>query len=57
MIDMRCNKIDGSALGQKRTSEHVQSMSALPPKADIAEFKEHVYFVPIDFGPFERPVQ
>jgi hypothetical protein len=26
-----------SALGQKRTSEHVQSMSALPPKADIAE--------------------
>src|SRR6516225_1076334 len=24
-----------SALGQKRTSEHVQSMSALPPKADI----------------------
>ena len=26
-----------SALGQKRTSEHVQSMSALPPKADIGE--------------------
>src|SRR6516165_3739709 len=25
-----------SALGQKRTSKHVQSMSALPPKADIA---------------------
>src|SRR5262245_64613546 len=25
-----------SALGQKQTSEHVQSMSALPPKADIA---------------------
>src|SRR5690242_5324562 len=25
-----------SALGQKRTSEHVQSMSALPPKEDIA---------------------
>jgi len=24
-----------SALGQKRTSAHVQSMSALPPKADI----------------------
>src|SRR5215470_8521438 len=24
-----------SALGQKRTSKHVQSMSALPPKADI----------------------
>src|SRR5262249_7699830 len=24
-----------SALGQKRTSEQVQSMSALPPKADI----------------------
>ena len=30
-----------SALGQKRTSEHIQSMSALPPKADIAEH-EHV---------------
>src|SRR6516164_4004638 len=26
-----------SALGQKRTSKHVQPMSALPPKADIAE--------------------
>jgi hypothetical protein len=24
-----------SALGHKRTSDHVQSMSALPPKADI----------------------
>ena len=24
-----------SALGQKQTSEHFQSMSALPPKADI----------------------
>jgi hypothetical protein len=26
-----------SALGQKRTSPHVGFMSALPPKADIAE--------------------
>ena len=25
-----------SALGQKQTSEHLQPMSALPPKADIA---------------------
>ena len=25
-----------SALGQKRTLEHVRVMSALPPKADIA---------------------
>jgi hypothetical protein len=25
-----------SALGQKQTSTHVQPMSALPPKADIA---------------------
>jgi hypothetical protein len=25
-----------SALGQKRTSEHVRVMSALPPKADIS---------------------
>ena len=35
-----------SALGQKRTSEHVRSMSALPPKADIAERDRHVRFVP-----------
>jgi len=34
-------------LGQKRTSQHVQSMSALPPKADIAESDRHVRFVPI----------
>ena len=27
-----------SALGHKRTSEQVQSMSALPPKADIAAY-------------------
>jgi len=26
-----------SALGQKRTLKRLQSMSALPPKADIAE--------------------
>jgi hypothetical protein len=26
-----------SALGQKRTSEHISAMSALPPEADIAE--------------------
>src|SRR5262249_51414573 len=30
-----------SALGQKRTSEHVQSMSALPPKADIGSERQH----------------
>jgi hypothetical protein len=36
-----------SALGEKRTSEHVHSMSALPPKADIAEGDWHVRFVPI----------
>jgi hypothetical protein len=35
-----------SALGQKQTSEHVRVMSALPPKADIAELEEHVRFVP-----------
>ena len=34
-----------SALGHKRTSEHLQSMSALPPKADIAERDWHVRFV------------
>ena len=26
-----------SALGQKRTLEHLRALSALPPKADIAE--------------------
>jgi hypothetical protein len=36
-----------SALGQKRTSRPQITMSALPPKADIAELEEHVRFVPI----------
>ena len=35
-----------SALGQKRTLAHVRVMSALPPKADIAESDWHVRFVP-----------
>ena len=35
-----------SALGQKQTSEDVKAMSALPPKADIAESDWHVRFVP-----------
>jgi hypothetical protein len=35
-----------SALGQKQTSRHLQPMSALPPKADIAERDRHVCFVP-----------
>ena len=34
------------ALDQKRTLEHVRVMSALPPKADIAERDRHVRFVP-----------
>ena len=36
-----------SALGHKRTSEHVQSMSALPPKADIRPAPQKCY---IGFG-------
>src|SRR5215469_9163227 len=36
-----------SALGQKQTSRHLQPMSALPPKADIAKAIGHVRFVPI----------
>jgi hypothetical protein len=36
-----------SALGQKQTLEHLRAMSALPPKADIAERDRHVRFVPI----------
>jgi hypothetical protein len=35
-----------SALGQKQTSEYVRTMSALPPKADIAEGNRHVRIVP-----------
>jgi len=36
-----------SALGQKRKFKRLQPMSALPPKADIAEHCRHVRFVPI----------
>ena len=36
-----------SALGQKRTLRRVQTMSAIPPKADIAEDDWDVRFVPI----------
>src|SRR6516225_2179567 len=35
-----------SALGQKQTSRHLQPMSALPPKADIAEHARNVRVVP-----------
>ena len=35
-----------SASGQKQTFRNVQPMSALPPKADIAERDWHVRFVP-----------
>jgi hypothetical protein len=35
-----------SALGQKRTSERFQSMSALPPKADMVQRSWDVRFVP-----------
>jgi hypothetical protein len=35
-----------SALGQKRTFTGLRSMSALPPKADIADHDCHVRFVP-----------
>ena len=35
-----------SALGQKQTSAHFQSMSALPPKADIGTHSWDVRFVP-----------
>jgi hypothetical protein len=36
-----------SALGQKRTWKRFRPMSALPPKADIAERRFNVCFVPI----------
>jgi len=36
-----------SALGHKRTSDRVQALSGLPPKADIHRRERHVRFVPI----------
>jgi hypothetical protein len=36
-----------SALGQKQTLGNVWMMSAIPPKADIAERDQDVRFVPI----------
>ena len=38
-----------SALGHKRTSQAVQPMSALPPKADIAE-GDHIFQVTCHVG-------
>ena len=35
-----------SELGQKRTSQQVRAMSALPPKADIDRGRRNVRFVP-----------
>jgi hypothetical protein len=35
-----------SALGHERTLHDIETMSALPPKADIAEGDWHVRFVP-----------
>jgi hypothetical protein len=35
-----------SALGQKRTSQQVRAMSALPPKADMVQHDRDVRFVP-----------
>jgi hypothetical protein len=44
-------------LGQKRTIKSLNVMSALPPKADIAERCHHVRFVPkADVAPPIRPV-
>src|SRR5262249_20832829 len=42
-INLRCKNPEPpmSALGQKQTSQYFQPMSALPPKADIAECRRH----------------
>jgi hypothetical protein len=46
-----------SALGQKRTFRNVQSMSALPPKADIRPRDQDVCFGPqADLAAYQRPV-
>ena len=48
VVDRRRNRnaVSTSALGHKRTLGMVRLMSALPPKADMPEFEEHVRFVP-----------
>jgi len=47
-----------SALGQKRTSERIFVMSALPPKADIGTQSCDVRFVPkADIGRLKMPHQ
>ena len=49
-IENGCARIRGlgrmSAFGTKRTSQHAQPMSALPPKADIVHGGGNVRFVP-----------
>jgi len=40
------SKFGNVRFGSKWTSGHFQSMSAVPPKADIAERGDHVRFVP-----------
>ena len=46
---------DDVRLGQKRTFSELCAMSALPPKADIAEQRRHVRFVPkADIGRLTR---
>jgi hypothetical protein len=39
-------RLSMSALGQKQTFERLDTMSALPPKADIAQRDDDVRFVP-----------
>src|SRR5262249_18551577 len=47
-----------SALGQKQTFGPRNAMSALPPKADIAEHRRYVCFVPIaDINPLDQFVR
>src|SRR6516225_8143559 len=41
-----CRRLRDARGGQKQTSRHLQPMSALPPKADIAERILDVRFVP-----------
>jgi len=49
MISLRSSNLElpMSALGHKRTFSELCAMSALPPKADIAERRRHVRFVPL----------
>jgi hypothetical protein len=56
-ITLQWKRCAMSALDHKRTSELVRIMSALPPKADVADRDRYVCFVPkADIGTAEKGI-